>query len=136
MSRKEIARATDVVPAVMAQRLAELEAELRDRDRIEAALQRVRDEIHSMRVDADWQRVVEILEAELEGVIACYSCGLNLLDLEHDLQIDYHTTAAGLERQEKPGIPPFWAAPSTPVFRPIAGRAPRSTPRERTYARR
>jgi hypothetical protein len=92
-------------PAALQRRIDELEERLRDREAVAEALGRMRDQVVQMRDTSDWSLVLDAFERELRGVVDCYSCGVNVLDIERDVQIDFYTTANGTERHERPGIP-------------------------------
>lgn len=94
-------------PAALQRRIDELEERLRDREVVAAALSHVRDQVLQMRDTSDWGLVLDAFQRELHSVVDCYSCGVNVLDVERDVQVDFFTTASGTERHERPGIPPI-----------------------------
>jgi len=72
---------------------------------VHCAQERVRDQILRMRNRDDWDKVIEVLEKEMAGLIDYYSCGINLLDIERGWRIDLYTTKDGLQRHEYEEIP-------------------------------
>jgi|GEM_PF-231566 len=68
--------------------------------RVNLGLQRVRNEMLSMRDEEDWQRVAAAFHSELHQLVHFDGCGFNIVDLAADTYKGYDVTAAGLENEQ------------------------------------
>ncbi|MCC7261339.1 MAG: PAS domain S-box protein [Candidatus Latescibacteria bacterium] len=64
-----------------------------ERMRIDLALQRVRSEILRLQTEADWEKVIGVVQAELSGLIEFDHCGVQLFAAESDTLVSYSAVA-------------------------------------------
>jgi signal transduction histidine kinase len=89
------------------ERLKELDSLRRaeEAQRIELAVRQVRNATMQMQRVEDWRKVVAVVHRELKALIEFKDCGINLLDRQRQIYVDYETAAEEVIEKSYQAIP-------------------------------